>query len=235
MPLAALGGHSLTDDVAVQLRAAVLGGGHLPGQRLPTEAVLCSQLNVSRSVLREALSQLKAEGLLLSHRGRGTFIADPARSSALRFSTDVPARDALQHWFELRAIVEIGAAVSASVARKAADLRRIEAALRKIDQAIAEGESGGLADVELHFAIAEATHNPYFVDLLNFLQTRLTEAIATSWENSRVLGHGPYPAQVEHQRVVAAIKSGDPEAARVAARIHLQNAAARMGLKKLAV
>jgi GntR family transcriptional repressor for pyruvate dehydrogenase complex len=71
MPLASQDSRSLTDDVAAQLRAAIQAGGHLPGERLPTEAVLGSQLKVSRSVLREALSQLKAEGLIVSQQGRG--------------------------------------------------------------------------------------------------------------------------------------------------------------------
>lgn len=235
MSLTSIGGHSLTDGVVEQLRAAILGGRFQPGQKLPTEATLGLQMKVSRSVLREALSHLRAEGLILSRQGKGIFIADRAQSSSLRFSSEVPEKDAIGHWFELRAAVEIGAAACAALAHSAEDLAAIEAALASIDLAIQRGDSGGASDVEFHFAIAKATHNPYFVDLLEFLQTRLTEMINTSWRNSRATGHGPYPAQLEHKKMFAAIKARDPRAARRTTRAHLLNAATRLGLTTITV
>lgn len=231
MSLASIGAQSLTEGVVEQLRSAILDGRYQPGQKLPTEAVLGAQMQVSRSVLREALSHLKAEGLIISRQGKGSFIADRSEASSLRFSREVPKNEALQHWFELRVVVEIGAAACAASARTSVDMAAIKAALDAIDAAIAGGTGGGDADVEFHFAIAKATHNPYFTDLLDFLQTRLTEKIANSWRNSSATGHGPYPAQQEHRKMFEAIKAGDVEAAREAARNHLQNAALRLGLK----
>jgi GntR family transcriptional repressor for pyruvate dehydrogenase complex len=166
---------------------------------------------------------------------RGAYFNRRAQSSALRFSSQVPEKDVVGHWFELRAAVEIGAAACAALAHSAEDLDAIESALLSIDQAIERGDSGGASDVEFHFAIAKATHNPYFIDLLEFLQTRLTEMINTSWRNSSSTGHGPYPAQLEHKKMFAAITARDAPAARRATRSHLLNAAARLGLKNITI
>lgn len=65
------------DQLAARLRAAIAGGAYLPGQRLPTEHDLCRDLGVSRTTVRRALGRLTAEGLLIRHAGRGTFVAPP--------------------------------------------------------------------------------------------------------------------------------------------------------------
>ncbi len=67
-----------------ELLVADLEGGRLkPGDRLPGEHDLCDRFGVSRTVVRQALGELEAEGRLRRHRGRGTFVASPKVAEAM--------------------------------------------------------------------------------------------------------------------------------------------------------
>ena len=67
-------GLKLADQVARQLEARIRAGNLQPGQKLPTEAELVQQLEVSRTVVREAVSQLKSRNLVESRQGSGVFV-----------------------------------------------------------------------------------------------------------------------------------------------------------------
>jgi len=73
-------GPPLPDLVADTLREAIADGRLVPGQRLPAEPQLAEQLGVSRATLRQALSLLTQEGLLVRQQGLGTFISALPRS-----------------------------------------------------------------------------------------------------------------------------------------------------------
>ncbi len=70
-----IGGLPLPDLVADTLRKAIMSGKLAAGQRLPAEPQLAEQLGVSRATLRQALSLLTQEGLLVRQHGRGTFVS----------------------------------------------------------------------------------------------------------------------------------------------------------------
>jgi DNA-binding FadR family transcriptional regulator len=181
-------------------------------------------------VLREAISQLKAQGLLVSRRGKGTFIADQSNMMTVCLRASGSALDELRHLFAVRAAIEVGVAERAALTWMPSDLAAIASAMTEMKSAMARGENGSHADFAFHCAVAEATHNPYFMDLLNFLRSRLSVELRTAWENSRAIGQGPIPAYTEHDVIFRAIVARDPVAARDAARVHLTNAAARLGL-----
>lgn len=220
---------SYAEDVHRQLRSAILRGEAPPDSRLPTEAELGARFAVSRTVIREAIAHLRAEGLVVSRQGKGMFVASRAMPPVLRFTRLRSDADALVHLFELRVVVEIGAAELAARVRTKADLAALRAALDAMHDAIEAGANGADADVAFHYAVARATHNPYFAEFLDFVGTRFREALTGAWQNSRERGHGPYPALAEHARLFDAIERGDPAAAGRAARAHLDRAAARLG------
>lgn len=63
--------------IAESLRALITGGQLKPGDKLPTEAMLCQQFGVSRTTLREAIQMLRTNGLLEVTPGRGSFVRVP--------------------------------------------------------------------------------------------------------------------------------------------------------------
>ena len=102
---------SLSTLVAEDLARKVMDGTLEPGARLPTEAALCDQYEVSRTVIREAVARLRSEGLLLSHQGRGMFVANQMPSQ--KFEIDENSLNTLPETIsllELRLSVEVEAA-----------------------------------------------------------------------------------------------------------------------------
>ena len=105
-------GKNLTQVVAGQLKRRILEGGLRAGEKLPTEKQLTQEFGVSRTVIREAISGLKQDGLVASRQGSGVFVLDPPQNTeTLTFLSQNPRTIAnVIEALELRASVEIGAA-----------------------------------------------------------------------------------------------------------------------------
>lgn len=223
---------SLPEAVAAALEDEIRSGRFGPGRRLPTEAELSAQFDVGRNVVREAVARLKRDGLVESRQGRGAFVAERPKSLTYRIGTSgLAGAEELRHVFELRAEVEAGAAALAAERRTPAQMKRIRKALAGMAAAIDAGADGVAADAEFHQAIAEASNNPIYRDLMVFLAVGVTQSIAAARRNSAVVGAWTPAAQAEHERVCAAIEARDAEAAREAVRAHLDNAARRLALR----
>jgi DNA-binding FadR family transcriptional regulator len=215
--------NNLAEQVMARLSADIRGGRLAPGARLPTEQALTSELGVSRTVVREAVAALRADGLVVTRRGSGAYVADPAagpfrivapRSAALSEILDV---------MELRLAVEVEAAAFAAERASRKQVAAIRAAGQAIDQALQRGEGAVAEDFALHRAIAEATGNRQFPGFLAYLGSHVIPrqsvrlSIDTPAERRAYLER----IQAEHSRIVAAIAAGDPAEARRAMREHL--------------
>ena len=220
---------SLTGTLVARLTEEITSGRLAPGIRLPTEQEMMASFGVSRTVIREAVSALRADGLVVTRQGSGAFVADGGHRP-FRIDPDQlgSIRDVL-HLMELRTSVEVEAAGLAAERRLAKDLRDIEDALDRIDRAIAEGDAAIGADFDFHRAIARATHNPYHLKFLEFLgnltipRQSVRVAVQTLEEQRAYLNK----VQAEHRDICAAIKLQNADSAREAARRHLMNSRAR--------
>ena len=221
----------LPDQIASILREEVEKGGLRPDELLPTEAELSKKFGVSRTVIREALSQLKYEGLLASHQGRGVTVVG---SKGQRFfhlgDLRKQSHKELAQFFELRAILESAAAAKAAERRSENDLAGLRACLEEMFQAVDDGTSGSQPDLAFHKGIADAAGNVHLRNLMQFLNDKLLLTIEKARSNTR-LKHGlSGEVQKEHQAILKAIEAKDPEGARLASLAHLTNAAKRLGL-----
>ena len=106
----------LSADIGAALEQRIRSGAYAPGARLPTEMALAAEFGVSRAVVREAVARLKADGLVASRQGSGMSVAARPDSGSFKLAPGTPAGEALSHIFELRALVETGAAELAAVA-----------------------------------------------------------------------------------------------------------------------
>src|SRR5574337_1559670 len=112
----------LSDVVAADLEAWLRDGAWVAGAQLPSEKVLAERFGVSRAVVREAVSRLKADGWVESRQGAGAFVAhQPGRGSFRLIPGGAGLADSLENIFELRLLVETGAAELAARRRTAAD------------------------------------------------------------------------------------------------------------------
>lgn len=200
------------------------------GDKLPTEAELMNEFGVSRTVVREAISRLAAGGLVETRHGIGTFVLGDADTSSIRLNADSTAalRDVVAV-VELRLGLEAEAAAMAAMRRSDAELTALRNAQADFFRAIDSGDTV-LPDIHLHLAIARATHNAHFVELMTQLGAILIPR--TRVDTVRIAGEGrsEYLRRVhaEHESIVTAIANRDPEAARAAMRTHLSNSRERL-------
>ncbi len=131
---------------------------------------------------------------------------------------------------ELLMAVEAAATALAAIRRTNADIARIKAQLVAMQEAIANNDPGVDEDVAFHRAIVEATGNPFFRDLSNFLDRRVRNFIRKAQSNTARLRGLTEVVQQEHQAIFDAIVDRHAEAARAAAELHLKNAAGRLAL-----
>jgi DNA-binding FadR family transcriptional regulator len=221
---------SLAERVVQALLQEIEGGKFPPGTRLPAEQLLAQQLNVSRPVIREAIARLKVDNILVTRKGSGAYVSTNPVGNAYRLDPAGRNGVSLQYVFEMRYWAECAAAELAAQRRTEGDIAAIEAALTEMDRVDGDFAAAGMADIGFHRAIALATGNPYFSGFVDFLGRQLFESRRLAWENSARLSGGSHPAQQEHRLIFEAIRRGDPDAARLAARDHLVDSARRLRL-----
>jgi DNA-binding FadR family transcriptional regulator len=210
----------LADQLAEQIKSGRLGAG----ARLPTEEELSRAARVSRTVVREAVAALRADGLVVTRQGVGAFVSAAPQQAPFRIDPEgMRSIEEVLHVMELRLGVEIESAGLAAERATRAQVRAIVAALESMDRAAAQGKDAVDQDLELHRAIAEATGNPQFPRFLQFIGRHLIPRRMVSGMPQTMGGRRAYLEllQEEHGAIVAAIQNHDPKAAREAMRRHL--------------
>ena len=159
----------MSGELTERLAADITSGKLQPGARPPTEQELIAATGVSRTVVREAVAALRAEGLVMTRQGVGAFVAgNPRRPFRIHFDRLGSLREVLQV-MELRTGIEIEAAGLAAERATPADLARSAAASRRSSAAIRAARPAVDQDFALHCRIAEAAGNPQFVRFLEYL------------------------------------------------------------------
>lgn len=225
---------TLTERVVAVLVGLIRGEDFLPGSRLPSEMSMASRFGVSRTVIREAVSRLKADGLVESRQGSGVFIRKCTMDVPFRIDpTIMNSIQSLLQVIELRLALEGEIAAFAATRRTTAQMRAITQALEHIENDEHEGNDGVDADIVFHHSIAEATGNPHLLALIEFLLTFLRNATAPPLSHEATKVMPSLKVKDEHSAIVAAISKQDPEAARAAARKHIKSAAALLRSEQL--
>lgn len=220
---------SLTDTVAKQLLAEIDAGRVLPGEKLPTETRLAEQFGVSRTVIREAVSRLRQDGIVEARQGSGVFVTGQGGNRALRIdAAELGSLDAVLHVVDLRRALETEIAAQAAAQRGKRDMAAIDDALAAITAAVDNGGDGVAQDVAFHRSIARATGNPYFLATLAFVSQYLEAATRVTRGNEARHANLMRDVLQEHAAIVEAIRNKDVDGAREAARIHMVNAARRL-------
>jgi GntR family transcriptional repressor for pyruvate dehydrogenase complex len=223
---------SLTGDIVEWLNQEIRLGNLKPGDKLPSEKQLGLQFSVSRSVVREAVSHLKSEGTVAAQQGRGVFVNERGSRQAFRLdATSLDDAAGLEHVLELLVALEAAAARYAAVRHTPEDLKRIKQALVGMEYAIISDKLGDDEDFAFHQAIVDATKNPHFGMLNEYLEQHVRRLIRKARNNTATNYNNLIEAvQQEHKEIVSAIEARDPAAAALAAETHLRNAAQRLNM-----
>ncbi|MGW0817676.1 FadR/GntR family transcriptional regulator [Streptomyces viridiviolaceus] len=216
----------LADRVAAMLSEEIESGRLAEGDKLPTEVELVKQMGVSRTVVREAVSRLRNAGLVEPRQGLGVFVM-PRRTRPLDLEAGDTQSKVLQI-VEVRRAMEGEAAHLAATRATPDDLARMRQALDAIDAAVAAGGDGVDEDLAFHQSIAESTGNTVMVSTVRYLGEVLRSGIRVTRANEARRGDFIEAVRQEHHAILAAIESGDADAARDAVRRHMKRAASRL-------
>jgi GntR family transcriptional repressor for pyruvate dehydrogenase complex len=219
--------HELVEGIGAQMQAQLLK----PGDKLPTESAIMQAYGVSRTVVREALSRLQAAGLVETRHGIGTFVLEPRPGQGFGIDpADIATAVDVMAVLELRISLETESAGLAALRRSDLQLAEMRAALDAFEANLGGAGAAVSPDFRFHLAIANATGNRYFADIMSHLGSTLIPR--TRIDSSRVAREelSQYLRRVnrEHEEIYQAIARRDPESARAAMRIHLTNSRERL-------
>ncbi|GAB4177760.1 MAG: FadR/GntR family transcriptional regulator [Thalassobaculales bacterium] len=222
-PLAAP--RNLTKALIDRLTVDIVNGVLQPGERLPTEQQMVAALGVSRTVVREAVAALRAEGLVTTRQGVGAFVT--AEAARRPFRLDPAALSSIGevvNVLELRAGVECEASGLAASRASRSALAAIDRAMAAFSAKVAAGDSAAEEDRAFHLAIADASGNPQFRRFLEFLGRFMIprQAVPSPEEDEAARRRYMAMIEAEHCAIRDAIGRRDAEAARAAMRQHLE-------------
>lgn len=222
----------LSDRVSREMEAWIRELGLAPGVQLPTEKELCERFGVSRAVIREAISRLKAEGCVETRQGLGAFVAALPGEGSFRLDLDIdPDGTEAEDVFELRCIVESAAAELAARRCGPQGLARIAAALAQMEEALLTNDGGAAADDAFHQAIAAASGNRQLERFLAYMGRQFSASRLPTWDDAGHRSGRAAQSQAEHRQIFDAIRRGDAAAAGRASRAHLEAASQRLGIR----
>ena len=202
------------------LGQAILSGRYAVGASLPPEPVLCEELGVSRTVVREAIKSLVAKGLLSTGPKVGTRVMPDAHWNW--FDPDVVAWQSkagltpgfLRDLQDLRRVVEPAAMRLAAERASAQDIAGIEAAFAGMTQAVHSGGDYITHDLRFHQGLLRASGNR----MLQQMSKVLSALLRTSFEISTSRPGGPRSSLHLHRAVLDAVIAHQPDAAETAIR-----------------
>jgi DNA-binding FadR family transcriptional regulator len=213
----------LAERVAQIIKSYVIAQRLAPGHRLASERQLANWLNVSRTVLREALENLINQGVLYRASPHALCVADfdhsvvAAELAALR-NADIEARDLV----ELRVFVEIGAINEIVVRATEEDLNEIERWVEEGERCAEKHEPIERADARFHAALLHVIGNQVIDGFLPLIEDTIRSQMLAEPDLLASIGRVVDRQTVEeHRMIFEAVKRRDRETARHVLTTHL--------------
>ena len=219
---------TLGERLYEQLLSAVFSGSFPEGTRLPPEKDLCGIYGVSRPVVREALARMRTEGYIESRKGSGSYVIKRSLAETDQFG-GVGSIAEIEDCYDFRDFLEGETAFLAAQRRTENDLDLLQERFDMICTAFETPTGGILEDLKFHQAIAEATHNQFFVYSFRAVEQHILFSI----EFTRRMTASPFEKRkgkliAEHHDVLKCISSGNGNKARAAMKTHVRNSKMRI-------
>lgn len=209
-----------SSEIVRDLEREIMDGILTPGIRLPSEEKLCARFSASRTVIREAIQQLRGKGLIRTLKGSGSYIADPSLdtlANAVETYSVLSNTDSYLELMDFRILLETECARLA--ARHAGEkmIETMELAQEKMDACRGDRERFSAADIAFHLAIAAASKNNLYATVLAGLEKRSIEYATAN------RGDVEWYGQVieTHDEILRAIRNADSTKAEAAMKKHL--------------
>jgi GntR family transcriptional repressor for pyruvate dehydrogenase complex len=221
----------LSMQVAVSLCTHMVERELGPDDRLPAERDLAEMFAVSRQVVREALRQLEARGLVSVDHGRGTIVrARPGPDDLAVFTERLGGSPAVEWEVSLEARAAFEASLAELIVARVteADIERLAAIVSNMERAVQRGQGIGADDVAFHELLLRCTGNSLLIEVgrhlvLGYLQSSLIERFGQNLAASEIAELEARERRfdlAEHQEIVAAIQRRDVDRLRPLLRYH---------------
>ncbi|WP_199482482.1 FCD domain-containing protein [Vibrio owensii] len=219
-------------SIGLVLRKELSDGVYPIGTRLPPERDIAARLNVSRTVVREAIIMLELENLVEVKKGSGVYVINLPRDKKSHIDTEVVRLDDIGPFemLQARQLLESIIAEFAAMQATPSDIARMREALEIEKKEIESNySSNSVGDRQFHLCIAEATQNSILVDMVNQLWW-LRES-SPMWKKLHChIENKDYCKEWldDHARILNAMKRKDSQAAKQAMWQHLENVKVRL-------
>ncbi len=213
--------NSVADQVAKRILDLVRTGNLKPGDEFPPERDLAQMLQVSRPSLREAMRGLQILGVVKSRQCGGACISSVDAADLLRplqFLITLNARN-VHALYESRVLIDGGVARMAAERLSAGDLIRLKAIVGVQHGLLVDPIGFRVSDLEIHLTIIQSTDNPFLVRVSHSLYVLGMEYRRVASETPGVLRR----SLADHEQIVEALASRDPDAAEKATVAHMRN------------
>ncbi|MCY2974952.1 MAG: FadR/GntR family transcriptional regulator [Planctomycetota bacterium] len=221
MRLVAIKSRSAVEQVVERITAVIQERKLRSGERLPGEFELVEQLQVSRPVLREALSRLQSLGLVDIQRGRGTFVGDTSSLAncvrLLQTAVTISPQE-LVSYAELRSAIEVQAVRQAAEKATDEDIAELSGLLKKLDDEELPYAEALQIDFRFHRKLIEIAGNPLMQNLMEVIYEFVLAQMVRTTPSQRVNQLG----RKLHKAILKAVREHDPDAAESAMRKHMQ-------------
>jgi GntR family transcriptional repressor for pyruvate dehydrogenase complex len=211
----------ISDEVYKQLVSSISGGQFKPGEKLPPEREMASDLGVSRQSIREALYRAEVMGLIEVRQGEGSFVLSSVRES-LKSPLSILLEEEAGRIFEfldVRNLIEGWCAEKAATEATTEDLERMAGILEKMEASSPGDYEWETVDVEFHLSIAAATHNVIAIHIMEALKDsfssffRFRKVLMRPEKKDLLFQH--------HEEIYRAISQRDPPLAKKKLLAHL--------------
>ncbi|WP_282937001.1 FadR/GntR family transcriptional regulator [Paenibacillus sp. RC67] len=224
MEIQKISSRKIYEVIADQIKEQIVNGALTPGQKLPSAKELSERFQVGRSTVREALSALKAMGLVEIHQGEGSYVRSIESQDVDLpvFDSLLMSRETVVELIEARKALEISNAALAAEKRTDEDIAKFEAVLRNMEDFLGNEEEGERSDMLFHLTLAQATHNSIMGRMIDSISTQMQAAIRET-RRLQMYSSKTVSKQLlkEHKAIYQAILNRDPAGAQEAMRHHL--------------
>ncbi len=207
--------------VAERIEKSIMAGQFKVGERLPSEAQLGETFSTSRTVIREAIKQLNARGIVQTINGSGSYVidfnVDELKASLHRYTTLIRPEVGYAEMFDLRIMIEAGC--TQMLAENPSDEQLAPVAARVEEMRLCQDDVPAFADADIsfHLSIVAATGNQLLIAIHSSLEPMMRQLAANMYRDVRKTS-GLFR---EHAEIYEAMRRGDAAAAGQAMRTHL--------------
>jgi len=211
---------SIPEVVLEQIQRLIAQGKLRPGDHLPSEMELAERFGVGRSSIREAMRVLQLVGVVEVIQGKGTFVREPGILPLMVDWSRIAEMGIIAEVMEARQFMEVLLAQLAAERATDEDVEALRVALARSQDSLGNIDNSVEAGVNFHLALADAGHN----QVLALMYRTIRDLYLETARRTRITPEVASDRFHDHERLLQAVITRDPEAAARAMKEHLDKA-----------